>query len=535
MEFAIITDTAAKIISVSHVSSEFTHLLKHGQSLTNLLDQGSREKFTRFLQTVWHDGQASEWEMFFELNGGAHYLIFNGNRINETVCIAAAENKEDLRMLTETHCSPVDSKNIHDQVPGIQQTPASSTLRPDQKLFDDIGVLYAEMATLQRELSKKQVELEKSNQIINDYAANLEQMVAEKTRELSASEARFRGIFENSSLGIAIADLNGSIIACNNALVRIINLDREEICRFSIADFFFNADPEIFEAMMDNLRQHKTSANEIEKSFTQPSGSEKWVNINLYTLELQDEDQVNIIYIIEDITERKLNEQALLQSEKLAAVGKLAASLAHEINNPLQSIIGYLGLASESLRQDSPLTEYLHIASVELDRIKKIVSDLRDASRKPQLKEKKPADLDHVIQRVINLTRKKASEKNIKLVYQPPSKPPLVLMDSEQILQVILNLVINSIEAITENGQITLALKPARNKRMMRVIVADDGPGIEPDVIKNLFQPFFTTKQEGLGLGLHLSKAIIDAHNGSLTAENQATGGAAFSVMLPIA
>lgn len=535
MEFAIITDTAGTIISVSHVSSEFTRLLKHGQSLTNLLDQGSREKFTRFLQTVWHDGQAAEWEMFFELNSGARYLIFNGNRINETVCIAAAENKEDLRLLTETHCSPADSNDIQDHAPGVRQTPASSTLRPDQELFDDIGVLYAEMATLQRELSKKQVELEKSNQIINDYAANLEQMVAEKTRELSASEARFRGIFENSSLGIAIADLNGSIIACNNALVRIIGLGQQEICQLSIPHLLYKEDPDLFESMMRNLQQQGVSANEVERAFIQPGGADKWVNINLYTLELQDEDRVNIIYIIEDITERKLNEQALLQSEKLAAVGKLAASLAHEINNPLQSIIGYLGLASESIQQDSPLTEYLHIASVELDRIKKIVSDLRDASRKPQVKEKKPADLDHVIQRVINLTRKKASEKNIKLVYQPPSKPPLVLMDSEQILQVILNLVINSIEAITENGQVTLSLKPAKNKRMIRVIVADDGPGIEPDVINNLFQPFFTTKQEGLGLGLHLSKAIIDAHNGSLSAENQATGGAAFSIMLPIA
>jgi len=535
MDFVIISDASAHVLSVTQTSPEFIDILQPGISLFNLLEKGSREKLTRFFQTAWQERQAMNWEIFFELDGEAHYLILNGVLLKDTLCISAAENKDELRLLSEKFCVPENSANHVTQLTKDQRTPESLSPRPDQELFDDIGVLYAEMATLQRELTKKQVELERSNKVINDYAANLEQMVADKTRELSASEAKFRGIFENSSLGIAIADIAGSIITCNNAMIDIIGLNKEKICQFSMPELFFKDDPALFSTIMAGFQQHKLDKKELEMNFRYIGGNEGWVNINIYSLQLEDTDQPNIIYIIEDVTERKINEQKLLQAEKLTAVGKVAASLAHEINNPLQSIIGYLGLASESLDQDSPLNAYLDIAALELDRIKNIVAELRAASRKPQVKEKKPADINHVIQRVINLTRKKADEKHISLVYQPAGNLPLVLMDSEQIHQVILNLVINGIEAIGENGQVDVSVKPALDKKMVKIIVADNGPGIKPELINDLFQPFFTTKQEGLGLGLHLSKAIIDAHNGLIAVENRKRGGAIFTITLPIA
>jgi PAS domain S-box-containing protein len=536
MDFVINSDASAHLLSISHASREWAEMLQPGIDLFGLLEKGSREKFTRFIQSGWQEGQAKNWEIFFELNDEAHYFILNGVLLGDALCIVAAQNQEDLQLLTEKFCGAPDQTTSISRTAEEQALPESAPVsHPDQELFDDIGVLYAEMATLQRELTKKQVELEKSNQIINDYAANLEDMVREKTRELSASEAKFRGIFENSSLGIAITDTGGSIITCNNALMNIIGLSKEKICQFSMPELFFKEDLASFSKIMADFLQKKFTTKEMEKTISQSGNQNSWVNINIYLLQLPDADQPNIIYIIEDITDRKLNEQALLQSEKLSAVGKVAASLAHEINNPLQSIIGYLGLASESLDPGSPLNEYLDIAAQELDRIKNIVAELRAASRKPQLKEKKPADLDHVIHRVINLTRKKADEKHIGLVYHPADKLPLVLMDTEQIHQVILNLVINSIEAICEHGQVDLSVTQSQDKKMVNIIVADDGPGIKPEQINNLFQPFFTTKKEGLGLGLHLSKAIIDAHHGQISAENRQNGGAVFTVALPIA
>jgi two-component system, NtrC family, sensor kinase len=535
MGFVITADPSAHLLSISHASPEFKDVLQPGVDLFSLLEKGSREKFTRFIQASWQQGRAKNWEIFFELDGEPHYLILNGVLLSDTLCIAAAKDNEELRLLSEKFCVAPDHAKSISRTAEDQPPSESLTSRPDQELFDDIGMLYAEMATLQRELTKKQVELEKSNQIINDYAANLEEMVEEKTRELSASEAKFRGIFENSSLGIAIADTAGSIITCNNALINIIGVSKEKICQFSMPELFFMDDLASFSTIMAGFVQNAFSNKEMEKNISQADHHDRWVKINIYSLQLDHAEQPNIIYIIEDITERKLNEQALLQAEKLTAVGKVAASLAHEINNPLQSIIGYLGLASESLDPDSSLNEYLDIAAQELDRIKNIVAELRAASRKPQVKEKKPADLDHVIHRVINLTRKKADEKHISLVYHPARRLPLVLMDSEQIHQVILNLLINSIEAICENGQVDLSVTPSQDKKMVNIIIADNGPGIKPELINNLFQPFFTTKKEGLGLGLHLSKAIIDAHHGQISVENGQMGGAVFTIALPFA
>jgi len=534
MEFVVSTDSGANILEVIHASQEASEFLKPGINLLQLLEHGSKEKFSRFYQKIFQYEKADGWEVFFEIDQDAQYQILSGMRNQGGVCVAGAENRETLRQIMEHFWCSGNLQQKSNQQSAEYITAQASPARPDQELFDDIGRLYSEMATLQRELSKKKVDLEQSNKIINDYAANLEGMVAEKTQELRASESKFRGVFENSSLGIAIADIDGNIITCNNALIEVIGDSKQKICQYTIPDIFFKEHPSRFPDIMNDLRV-QNHTKEIEKEFCRVDGDQKFVNINIYTLKLREENEPNIIYIIEDITRRKLNEQALLQSEKLSAVGKLAASLAHEINNPLQSIIGFLGLAAESLENDSQIGEYIDIALSELDRIKNIVTDLRAASRKPQIKEKKPADLYQVIQRVVNLTRKKADENRIEITIQSMNDLPLVRMDQEQIHQVLLNLVINSIEAIAENGSINISTVVLKPEHAVQVRIIDDGPGIATDVIDKLFQPFFTTKQEGLGLGLHLSKAIMDVHNGEIKAANHKKGGAIFSISLPIA
>ena len=533
MEFVVTVDPTARILSVIYTSPQLKSLIEPKINIFDLLEKGSVAKFTRFLQVVIQQSQSIGWEIFFEFDQEDHFFVLAGYINNESIFLVGAENKEEVESLTEKFGVSADSKI--EATDSNQMLEISSPSRPDQVLFDDIGKLYSEMTALQRELSKKQVELEKSNKLINDYAANLEKMVADKTRELSASEAKFRGIFENSSLGIAIADVNGKIITCNNALIAIIGSSKDQICSFSIPELLFTHESQQFIDLMDAIQQQKIPSEEIEKEFHQADDAQKYLNINIYPLQLEGDQEGFIIYIIEDITRRKLNEQALLQSEKLSAVGKIAASLAHEINNPLQSIMGYIGLASETLEADNPLHEYLNIASLELERIKNIVSELRAVSRKPQIKEKVPASLDEVIKRVLNLTKKKADENQIAIIYHAEENLPLVLMDSEQINQVILNMVINSFDSISGNGEITISTFSSVEDNNVIIRIEDNGSGIDPATINKLFEPFFTTKKEGLGLGLHLSKAIIDAHKGDIKAENRRKGGAVFTISLPAA
>jgi PAS domain S-box-containing protein len=535
MQFTLTCDASARILSILFSSDHLQLFFKPGVDLIGLLEKGSREKFTHFLQTVSQQGFADGWEVFFELDHESHYALLYGISSEGVFHIAAAQNHEDLRQLADQFFADSLPEQQGSTQPGNMGSSPPAGSRPDQVLFDDIGALYTEMATLQRELSKKQVQLENLNQTISDYAANLEQMVAEKTQELSASEAKFRGVFENSSLGIAIADISGNVIICNSALKMIIGHGGDEICIQRIPDFFFSDEPEQFTRIMSDLQDDPTHSKELEKHFQLADRNEKWVNINIFTLQLQEEDALNIIYIIEDITRRKQNEQALLQAEKLSAVGKLAASLAHEINNPLQAIMGYLGLAAESLPPESPVGSYLDIAAAELKRISVIVADLRAASRKPQIKEKVPSELGTVLQSVVNLTAKKAAEKHIQIACPLPDHLPLVLMDSAQIQQVLLNLVINSMEAIGENGHIQISSGLSPDRQSVEITVEDDGSGFPTGVLDQIFEPFFTTKKEGIGLGLYICREIIKAHGGELTAQNKEKSGARFAFFLPAA
>lgn len=535
MRFAITCNTSARILSTFFVSDHLQLFFNPDVDLIGLLEKGSREKFTHFLQTVSQQGYADGWEVFFELDHESHYALLYGISSEGVFHITAAQNNDDLRQLTDQYFADLLPEPMVSMQPENLESSPPAGSRPDQVLFDDIGALYAEMATLQRELAKKQVQLEKLNQTISDYAANLEQMVVEKTQELSASEAKFRGVFENSSLGIAIADIAGNVITCNSALKTIIGYGDEKKFIQHISDFFFADEPEQFTRIMSDLQDDPTQSKELEKHFQSADGDEKWVNINIFTLQLQGEDAINIIFIIEDITRRKQNEQALLQAEKLSAVGKLAASLAHEINNPLQAIMGYLGLAAESLPPESPVSPYLDIAAAELKRISAIVADLRTASRKPQIKEKVPSELGTVLQSVINLTAKKAADKHIQIACSLPDRLPLVLMDSAQIQQVLLNLVINSIEAIGEDGRIQINGCPSPDRQLVEITVEDNGPGFPPGVLERIFEPFFTTKKEGIGLGLYICNEIIKVHGGELTAQNKGKSGARFSFSLPVA
>lgn len=224
----------------------------------------------------------------------------------------------------------------------------------------------------------------------------------------------------------------------------------------------------------------------------------------------------------------------IIHSEKLAVIGQLAASLAHEINNPLQAIQSGLGVVIADL--DSPHTstarDDLCVIQAEVERIQSIFRQMLDFNR-PATTTREPLDLSAICEGVRVLLRKRLQEAHISLHLHLAPELPLTCGDSNQIKQVLLNLLLNGAEAIPETGGIIQVGTHAAADTVF-VTVHDSGAGIHPDDQQHLFEPFFTTKTRGLGLGLAISQDIIEQHGGTITVDSAPGCGTTFTLALPV-
>lgn len=230
--------------------------------------------------------------------------------------------------------------------------------------------------------------------------------------------------------------------------------------------------------------------------------------------------------------EVKAMQAHLIQSEKLAGVGKLAAGVAHEINNPLTCVLTNTSLMLADLPPEDPRREDLQTVVDETLRCRKIVKGLLDFARqtKPQ---KQRLDLNKVAADVITLVRNQASFQNITIHTDLDSGIPTVLADADQMRQVALNIILNAADAMPQGGEIRIRTLYEPETRQVKMRISDTGPGIPAEIQDKLFEPFFTTKKTGTGLGLAIAYGIMDRHKGSLKIESALGHGTTVIVILP--
>src|ERR1700733_7832054 len=242
------------------------------------------------------------------------------------------------------------------------------------------------------------------------------------------------------------------------------------------------------------------------------------------------------IVSVRDITVEKKLEQQIIQSERLAAMGQMIAGFAHELNNPLTSILGMSELLQEGEAPESVRKQMVTVQQ-QARRAAEIVQNLMYFSR-PPAPGKSPTDLGELVQRTLHLHAYSLRKNNITVDFLKVSSLPAVSGDAHQLMQVFLNLVLNSEQAMREvRDHGTLRIRISQDEKSLSVIFQDDGPGISPEILPNIFDPFYTTKRpgRGTGLGLSICKAIIREHNGNVEAASGPGGGAVFTVTLPIA
>jgi len=222
-----------------------------------------------------------------------------------------------------------------------------------------------------------------------------------------------------------------------------------------------------------------------------------------------------------------------MQQEKLVSIGRLSAGVAHEINNPLTTILTSSMLLQEDLEEEADMYKELDIISNEALRCRKIVKSLLDFARQSK-SVIKLGDLNVVIKESMVLTRKQAKFKDIILGYSLSENLPKLKMDRDKIQQTIINLTLNAIEATPSGGEIRLSSKYRNDKKVVEIEVSDTGEGIEPENMNKIFDPFFTTKKSGTGLGLSITHGIIEQHGGTIHVESTRGQGTTFRITLPL-
>ena len=236
---------------------------------------------------------------------------------------------------------------------------------------------------------------------------------------------------------------------------------------------------------------------------------------------------------------QRVHDSEMVQAEHLATMGELAAGVAHEIRNPLAGIAGAIEIISKDFPKDHPDREILDDLRQEVRRIEKVLNDLLTYAR-PKAPQYGMADLKETVAHTLQFARQQIGSKNVEFSIQIPSPLPRFRMDPEQLHQVLLNLVLNGIQAMDQEGKITILARvqpgsgTPNRPNYVEISVSDTGGGISREQLEKIFRPFYTTKRGGTGLGLSLCRRIISQHGGTLTAESEINKGSRFIIRLPM-
>jgi two-component system NtrC family sensor kinase len=232
-------------------------------------------------------------------------------------------------------------------------------------------------------------------------------------------------------------------------------------------------------------------------------------------------------------TQQARYDHLALQTEKLSALGRMAAGIAHEINNPLGGILLYSTNLFKKVPKEGPLKEGLEIIINETMRCKTIIQDLLEFSREKE-PEKTLANINHIIEKTLGMLENEFHLRHMTVETNLSSEMSDNLVDVNQMHQVFVNLLLNAAEATQDNGEINIRSQIDKARRCVRVEIADNGCGIPPEHISKVFEPFFTTKAKGTGLGLAVSYRIVRNHQGEIQVSSKPGEGTRFSIEIPL-
>lgn len=348
------------------------------------------------------------------------------------------------------------------------------------------------------------------------------------TRALKVSEERYRGIFENTKDAIYITRSDGSFVTFNESIVNMFGYSPEELSRLKMADLYVN--PEEREILIEKVNINKHVADQ-ELMFKNKNGDVMHCLVSVSVL-YGDAGEPRYQGLIHDITLRKQHEQEHLSNEKLELSGRIARMIAHEIRNPLTNIDLSLAQLLDEIPDNVEVGLYTDIIKRNSTRINELITDLLQSS-KPNLQHKTRVNLHEVVDTTLQRALDRIRLKNIQLIKDVTSDSCMVEGDPNYLQIALLNVIINAIEAMPDReGKLHIDMHVVNNHVV--IAIGDNGSGIRPEHLNKLFDPYFSNKNNGMGLGLTSTHSIITSLNGHIKVNSIWGKGTTFIITLKV-
>lgn len=347
-------------------------------------------------------------------------------------------------------------------------------------------------------------------------------------RALLDARSLTENILHSIADGVIAVDWAGQVTALNPAAEAMIGVTATEVIGKPY-ESLFKPDARFSSPLLDTL---KTGRPHVGVTLEFPGGKQT-LHLTVSSSVLRDShgDAIGAVVVLRDLSEQQRLRTQIMRADRLAALGELVAGLAHEVRNPLTSIRGFM----QFLESSDDVTEWQRYAPLiirQVDSLNHLVTELLEFGR-PRPPAIRPVQLNDLIREVSLLAGRKS---NARIALQLAPDLPLVEADGEALKQVMLNLIINAIQATSETGGITIATTAAavQDRREAVVTVADDGEGIAPENLDKVFDPFFSTKPNGTGLGLAMAHRIVDSHHGTITISSTPHSGTTVTLRIPV-
>jgi PAS domain S-box-containing protein len=394
----------------------------------------------------------------------------------------------------------------------------ATPLREKDKVIGDMAII--------RDITERK----RAEAALKEYSGRLEKMVEARTEELKEAQERFRGLYDSSKDAIVFASPDGTLVDVNNAFSQLTGYSRGELLS---GKKYQDITPEEYREWAAKIIEgilRTGESEEYEKEYIRKDGSRVSILLTVFDVKGYDGKSIGPAAIIEDITERKEMQQRLLRSERLAVLGQLAGGVGHELRNPLGAIKSAAYFLNMALEEPEPeVKETLEILEKEVATSERIISSLLDFARpKPPIRRK--VDVNDVVQEALSCA---TVPENVGVVSQPAGALPVILADPDQLRQVFANIILNAIQAMPQGGRLVVKSE-APSPGWVAVSFADTGAGIPEQDLGRLFEPLFSTKAKGIGLGLAVTKTLVEGHGGTIRVQTEMGKGSTFTVRLPI-
>jgi two-component system sensor histidine kinase AtoS len=377
---------------------------------------------------------------------------------------------------------------------------------------------------------------------VQDLAENF-QWMAEKLRiQREALEENLREIKDlkhfsdlvilSMTNGLMTLDKQGVVVTFNRMAEKILAIPARDVLGRTLVQIWGEESPLACLPESAVLDGQEVSGHELHVDIEE---EKRVLGVSIAPIVEADERTWGLLLLIDDLTEKRILEDRLRRADRLAAMGTLAAGLAHEIKNPLTAVRAFVQMFPERYERKDFREKFDRIVPRELDRVNELLEDLLDLVRKPRLRIR-ALNVNEIITQVLETLEPEAIRRKVAVKFKGQDDSSEVFADESYFTRALHNLVLNAIQAMPGGGQLTMDTEPdllPGGLRAVSITVTDTGPGIPPDQINDIFNPFFTSKEKGTGLGLAVTNKIVEDHGGSLTVKSERSVGTSMIMTLP--